>query len=25
VQEARDIAERGERWRREHLYEWRRP
>jgi hypothetical protein len=24
VQEAREIAERGERWRREHMYEWRR-
>lgn len=24
VQEAREIAERGEKWRREHMYEWRR-
>lgn len=24
VQEARDIATAGEKWRREHLYEWRR-
>ena len=24
VQEAREIAERGEQWRRAHMYEWRR-
>ena len=24
VAEAREIAERGEKWRREHMYEWRR-
>ena len=24
VQEAREIADQGEKWRREHMYEWRR-